>query len=249
MNNAGDAAEQIVRMSLEGVEVAAKISGEGAERIAKILISAFKDNKNSRGKASLSKMLRSNKPIKVFSLKDNELKKFCQEAKKYGVLYHILKDKDENDGRCDIMVRAEDASKVNRIFERFHLGANNQATIKQAIEKAKSEKRKAPEHKRPEKSEEDKFIDELFSKPLQKEKTTAENPTAAKTEKSRPSEHSSERSAHRRTERARSTTSRSERPSVRKELSDIKRELRSQDKGTKNKSPKTKTPKIPKKER
>ena len=32
MNACGDAAEQIVRMSLEGVEVAARISGEGAKQ-------------------------------------------------------------------------------------------------------------------------------------------------------------------------------------------------------------------------
>ncbi len=32
MNNSGDAAEQIVRMSLEGVEIAAKITGTAAKR-------------------------------------------------------------------------------------------------------------------------------------------------------------------------------------------------------------------------
>ena len=34
MNTGGEAAEQIVRMSLEGFQVAAKISGEGAKNIA-----------------------------------------------------------------------------------------------------------------------------------------------------------------------------------------------------------------------
>lgn len=36
MNPAGDAAEQIVRMSLNGVEVAAKITGAGAKHLAGI---------------------------------------------------------------------------------------------------------------------------------------------------------------------------------------------------------------------
>ena len=74
-------------------------------------------------------MLRSNKPIKVYELKDDELKKFCQQARKYGVMYHVLKVKSKNDGKCDIMVRAEDAPKVNRILQRFNLGINNKATI------------------------------------------------------------------------------------------------------------------------
>jgi hypothetical protein len=52
-------------------------------------------------------------------LSDNELEKFCREAKKYGVLYCVLKDKTDTDGHTDVFVRAEDASKINRIFERF----------------------------------------------------------------------------------------------------------------------------------
>ena len=39
MNTSGEAAEQIVRMSLEGFEVAAKITGAGAKNIAVLLLS------------------------------------------------------------------------------------------------------------------------------------------------------------------------------------------------------------------
>ena len=39
MNTGGDAAEQIVRMSLEGFEVAAKLTGAGAKNIAMLLYS------------------------------------------------------------------------------------------------------------------------------------------------------------------------------------------------------------------
>jgi|GEM_PF-6935367 len=135
MNNSGDAAEQIVRMSLEGVQMAAKITGDGAERLAKILILALKDTSKSKGKASLSKLLKSNKPIKVFELKDKDLKKFCEAAKQYGVLYHVLKDKGANNGKCDIMVRAEDASKVNR-NQSLHVANNNTVNDRASITKS-----------------------------------------------------------------------------------------------------------------
>ena len=73
MNASGDAAEQIVRMTLEGVQVAAKITGDNVERLANLLIIAMKDNSNtSVGKASLTKMLKTNKPIKVFEIKDEQ---------------------------------------------------------------------------------------------------------------------------------------------------------------------------------
>lgn len=218
MNASGDAAEQIVRMSLQGVEVAGKMSMDGAERLIKLVFAALKDTKRTKGRASLATMLKSKKPIKVFEIKDAELKKFCQEAKKYGVMYHVLKDRDKNDGKCDIMVRAEDAPKVNRIFQRFNLGANNKATIRANIEKSQSEGKHTMEKKYPEKSEEEKFVDMLFAKPPQKEEGYITNPSAAKTEKSRLSEPIFGVSDYRRHTRDEKTY----RPSVRAQLRDIK---------------------------
>ena len=58
MNTGGEAAEQIVRMSLEGFEVAAKITGAGAKNIAILLYSILKEEKKTKGKASvLSSMM------------------------------------------------------------------------------------------------------------------------------------------------------------------------------------------------
>ena len=59
MSYSGDAAEQVVRMSLEGVEVAAKITGAGAKEIALLLYAVLKDQKKTKGKMRLTNMLRS----------------------------------------------------------------------------------------------------------------------------------------------------------------------------------------------
>ncbi len=48
MNTGGEAAEQIVRMSLEGFEVAAKITGAGAKNIAILLYSILKRNRKPK---------------------------------------------------------------------------------------------------------------------------------------------------------------------------------------------------------
>ena len=55
MNTSGDAAEQIVRMSLEGFEVAAKITGAGAKNIAVLLYAILKEEKKTKGKARLTR--------------------------------------------------------------------------------------------------------------------------------------------------------------------------------------------------
>lgn len=124
MSYSGEAADQVVRLSLNGVEVAAKLSGSAAKQLAIMIYAILKDQKKTKGKIRLTNMLRSGKELKVFAVKDGDLQKFCEEAKKYGVLYCVLKDKNATDGITDIMVRAEDAAKVNRIFTRFGLASS-----------------------------------------------------------------------------------------------------------------------------
>ena len=142
MNTSSDAAEQIVRMSLEGFQVTAKIAGSGAKDIAALLVAIMKDKHKTAGKTNLTNMLKSGKELKVFSVKADEFKRFTEEAKRYGVLYSALINKKTkmNDGIIDIMVRAEDASKINRIVEGFKLSSYDEATIRSEIEKTMNEK-------------------------------------------------------------------------------------------------------------
>jgi len=75
MNHSGDAAEQIVRMTLEGAEVALKITGTAAKEIALLLIAALKSQENTgghiklKGKERLNSMLKATKELDIFSVK------------------------------------------------------------------------------------------------------------------------------------------------------------------------------------
>lgn len=184
MNTSGDAAEQIVRMSLEGFQVAAKITGSGAKDVAALLIAIMKDKNKTAGKTNLTNMLKSGKELKVFSVRQNELKKFTEEAKRYGILYSALinKKNKSNDGIVDIMVKSEDASKINRIVERFKLSSYDEATIRSNIEKTKSEKESKNKGVKTT-SVEDKVKTEEKNAPIKKEEQSL-NPHLAKTEKS-----------------------------------------------------------------
>lgn len=142
MNYSGDAAEQVVRFSLEGMEVAMKITGTAAKEMAILLAAALRAEQKTAGKARLSSMLKSGKELTVFSLPQKDIKKFVQEAKKYGVLYCTIRDRQSKDPNAvvDIITRAEDAPKINRVVERFKLAAVDTAEIVQNIEKAKAER-------------------------------------------------------------------------------------------------------------
>ncbi|HHZ07062.1 MAG TPA: DUF3801 domain-containing protein [Clostridiales bacterium] len=229
MNSSGDAAEQIVRMSLEGIEVAAKITGAGAKNIAAMLYTILKnkDKNKIKGRQRLTAMLKSGKELKVFTVSEENLKQFTIEAKRYGVVYCALRGKSQKaDGLVDVMVRAEDASKINRIVERFKFATIDTATIKSEIEKSRESKdgeKSVPEKDTPEKNQDDLLLDELMAKPTQKETTEPQNPTAAKTEKSLPSEPTSESKS-----RSAEGISKPEKPSVREELREIQADRKKQ---------------------
>jgi hypothetical protein len=229
-------------MSLEGVEVAAKITGSAAKEIATFLVAALK-SKNSTlktmGKARMTSMLKSGKPLEIFSVKDGDLQKFMQGAKQYGIVYCVLRNKKQDkDGMCDILVKADDAPKISRMIERFKFAMVGEAKAKIESEIARTKAEKAQtagtEQSAPDKNDTEKLLDDLLGTPEGKtaadapetvkaepDKTAAQeapakqNPEAAKTAKTRPSEPISE-------SRSKSAGATSSKPSVKEEIREIK---------------------------
>ena len=170
MNHAGDAAEQVVRMSLEGAEVALKITGVAAKNLAAALYTILKDQKKTKGKARIEAMLREKRPLKVYTLKKEDCPEFARQAKGYGILYAPIPVR-KGDDTIDILVFEDDAARANRIVDKFNLTVVDTASIKEDIEKSREERGgepQAPEKAAPEKSEDDRLLDELMEKPAQK---------------------------------------------------------------------------------
>ena len=158
-----------------------------------MIYAILKDQKKTKGKIRLTNMLRSGKELKVFAVKDGDLQKFCQEAKKYGVLYCVLKDKNASDGITDIMVRAEDAAKVNRIFTRFGLATVDLASLKTELVKEQDKARTeedADVRSGSDKPHNDDFVKELLGEDPEKH-IVEENPQTGRTEAEHPSESTS----------------------------------------------------------
>ncbi len=187
----GDVSEQVVRLSLEGFEVFARLTGSGAKNIAALLYTIMKNQKQTKGKTRLESMLKTGKPLKIFSIKSEDLKMFAQEAKKYGILYCALVDKKSKniDGIIDVMVKEEDASRINRIVERFKLTTVDTAKIDTEVTKCiKKRELQRKELGGQKKSKEEQLEDVLATKSMQKEESTKANFNVAKTEKDPQSE-------------------------------------------------------------
>ena len=209
MNPNADAADQVVKITLEGAEWAIRLAGTGAKNLGVMLYAMSKEQNKTRGAERLNNMLRSGKPLKVYTFSAKDMDKFKEVAKQYGILYTILKEKDKTGDVFDVLVRADDESKINRIADRFSLTKIDTATLKAELlkEKAKREQNgesskasRADDEKEgekttnnegqdppvPEQTEEEYeegVAEKLLSeKPIQKEARSYANPTSARTD-------------------------------------------------------------------
>jgi len=216
----GETADQVVKMTLEGIQVASnitlKVGGEVTKFLASTLYAIITDKKKVKGKTRLNSLLKSGKELKVFAIRHEDLRLFCEEAKRYGVLYSVLKEKNNTDGICDIMVRAEDASKISRIVDKFELATVDTKAIRESIMNDRKNPLKDVPHLTDE--EHDNLVKKLLESTrsnTKEEKSFNENPTMARTQmKDSQFEQKS----------LNSKTIEDIRPSVRKELNEIKKE-------------------------
>ena len=112
-----------MRIALQGTGIAVRISGAGAVKTAKLLQEVFREENKTRGRVRISNMLRRGHELRVFELKDSELRRFAREAKRYGVLYTVLKDRSNGGDITEILVRADEAERVNRIMRNMDISA------------------------------------------------------------------------------------------------------------------------------
>ena len=161
-------------------------------------------------------------------MKDDQLELFSKAAKQYGVLYCVLKDRNAADGLTDVMVRADDAGKINRIFDRYSLATVDQASVKTEIERSRA--KATGDIPEPERNDQVKDKVEEFMKQVVPEK----NPTAEKVENANPQEARNAKSSQ--SGRSYEETGKNKkgrmdpefRPSVRQQLAELRRDLDSE---------------------
>jgi hypothetical protein len=224
MPYAGEAAEQTIRIALQGTEIVLRISGTGAKHLAALIAAAMSGHEKTAGKARLASMLKTEKELKVFIVPESKLRSFAKEAKRYGVLYCVLREKEPtHDGVTDILARPGDAPRINRISERLGIAMVDVGDISIEAGNQKADKttqeQDSPEQDLIDSEKEDRLVDELLGIQPEGEKPVPENPTKAETERSIRSDSTS---------KTRGTsgkdTSEPPRKSVKKDMDEIRRE-------------------------
>ena len=152
MNYGSDPADQIVRFTLEGTEVALKLSGLAAKNFALFVYAVLKDQKKTHGKTRLVRMLREQRPFKFFNLPATHMKDFVREAKEHGLLYVPIRNKQKGD-HIELVVFADDATKIQRIYDNLGLDYVKAEAGEATLEKAAEQEQQAPAASAPSRTE------------------------------------------------------------------------------------------------
>mgnify|MGYP000520805958 CR=1 FL=1 len=97
MSTNGETADLMVREGIQITESALKLAGLGAKNLAALLIALANDNQKLAGKTNLKRLIHDGEELTIFSVKQEDLKGFQMEAKRYGVLFYPIINKVEKD--------------------------------------------------------------------------------------------------------------------------------------------------------
>ena len=123
--------------------MALKLSGMAAKNFALFVYAVLKDQKKTHGKTRLVRMLKEQRPFKFFNVPTENMKEFAKEAKVHGLLYVPIRNRKKAD-RIEVVVFADDASKIQRIFDNLGLDAVKAQAGEATIEKVQEQEKQAP---------------------------------------------------------------------------------------------------------
>ena len=129
MNPGGEAADTLVKMYLNGAEMMIRLSGSFLKNLLAITMALAKDHKKVSGKINLAKMLRETRDLRTFTMTPAQYKAFKKLAKKQGILFAVVTDKDDKGKVVDVILPATELDRANMLFERIlydpNLGPNS----------------------------------------------------------------------------------------------------------------------------
>ena len=117
----GDAADEVVRIMLNGTEVAVRLAGSGVKNLAAMLIAWSKKEKKPYGKTNMMRLLKSGEELQVISLDKEQYKQFKELAKKK-VLYAPFLNTKEQDGKVEVVISSKSIPLVNYILKKIGYG-------------------------------------------------------------------------------------------------------------------------------
>ena len=148
MDVSAEAADVVVRESLQATEAAAKLTLEGMKNVAALLLAIAKQDMKVVGETTAKRLAKDSAPAVVIPIKAEDRAKFQKLAKEFGVLYFIAQKKGNNTGILNVVSNQNYAAQLNAVMEQMGYPIPQKEQEEDTQKKAKSrapQKKSSPE--------------------------------------------------------------------------------------------------------
>ena len=148
MDVSAEAADVVVRESLQATEAAAKLTLEGVKNVAALLLAIAKQDMKVVGQTTAKRLARDPAPAVVIPIKAEDKAKFQKLAKEFGVLYFFAQKKGNDNGMLNVVSNENYAALLNAIMQQLGYPIPQKEQEEETQKKAKSrapQKKSSPE--------------------------------------------------------------------------------------------------------
>ena len=148
MDVSAEAADVVVRESLQATEAAAKLTLEGMKNVAALLLAIAKQDMKVVGETTAKRLARDPAPAVVIPIKAEDKAKFQKLAKEFGVLYFFAQKKGNDSGILNVVSNQNYAALLNAVMEQMGYPIPQKAQETDAPKKATArapQKKSSPE--------------------------------------------------------------------------------------------------------
>lgn len=148
MDVSAEAADVVVRESLQATEAAAKLTLEGMKNVAALLLAIAKQDMKVVGQTTAKRLARDPAPAVVIPIKAEDKAKFQKLAKEFGVLYFFAQKKGNDNGMLNVVSNENYAALLNAIMQQLGYPIPQKEKEADTQKKAKSrapQKKSSPE--------------------------------------------------------------------------------------------------------
>ena len=122
-------AEQMVSVMFQGIELSLRLGSEGIKTLAQMIYASTQKesslNMRSGRVRQIAKLLKENKPLVTEGIPLKHVTQFKKLAKRYGILYALVKDTKSDKKRCTIIVKKEEAGLLQDVLHAMDLKGIN----------------------------------------------------------------------------------------------------------------------------
>ncbi len=149
MDVSAEAADLVVRESIQAAEATVKLSIEGMKNVAALLLAIAKQDFKVVGETTSKRLARESAPAVVIPIKAEDKAKFQKLAKDFGVLYFIAQKKGNDSGILNVVSNQNYAAQLNAVMEQMGYPIPERAKGNESPKKATSrapQEKSLPEH-------------------------------------------------------------------------------------------------------